>query len=202
MGALNSDRVYRRFAWRPINWSTDQFLLEADGEILAVLRLSTNQMPAELEVGDRRFIMNMFHRRSVCIQVRDKVHESGATPVMTYVGNQLGVGGTIWVHTVNKPRWFRRWYIRRRRGLRLKEPAWPTCIGMWAPDTFQRADGFWFPHYVVTDQDGCLLIRLGSDGSVVTFLPEIVSSTAWTELMVVLALGWLVITRATRQDES
>jgi hypothetical protein len=167
------------FAWRSIDAGRERFLLESDGDILAVFHLGRlDRTLAYLQEGDRTLVLVADGPGGHAIQVRDAARPDSAAPIVTYEANPHGANGVLWLST------------RRLGSLQ------PGEIGSWRPGVHRRSGGFLCPDYVITGRDGHVRMRFGTDGTVTVHDFEATSATSWTELLAVLALGWLLILTA------
>jgi hypothetical protein len=170
------------FAWRSIDAESTRFVLESAGDVLAVLHVGglDDRTVAYLQEGDRCLAVTLDRPGGCTLQVRDTGQPAWAQPIVTYQHNLNGANGALWVSA------------HRLGSLR------PGEIGTWRSSTRRRRNGLLYPDYVITDRDDHVRIRFGTDGSVLVLDLEAISPTCWTELLAVLALGWLLVLTAGR----
>src|SRR6266498_3237797 len=105
------------------------------------------------------------------INVRDST--TGAT-LAFYERGRRGVGGKLQLADGGRLDWMR--------------------LASWRPAIRRNPDGFWRPDYVLADTSGRPLVRFGLDGTILCS-----ARARWDmdkpplELLVVLALGWILI---------
>jgi hypothetical protein len=168
------------FAWRSIDAEATRFVLESAGDILAVLHVGglDGRVLAYLQEGDRCLAITIDRPGGNTLQVRDTGQPAWAQPIVTYQHNPNGANGALWLST------------HRLGSLGMGE------IGTWRSSVRRRRNGLLYPDYVITDRDDHVRIRFSTDGSVLVLDLEAISPTCWTELLAVLALGWLLVLTA------
>jgi hypothetical protein len=191
MTSREADHV---FVWRRPNALMDHFMLKADDETYAYFRfLDQGELLAELEVDLERLVFADTGSSRSAIEVGYAEPDQGATPILSYVPHSRGSGGSFllgngcrldWQPSRRMRVWTQRASMRERPGAR--PPAAPRSgLGC-------RNSG-WHTSYALVDQNGTTLVRFATSGTMVCMFQDIRARTTSTELLAILALGWLLI---------
>jgi hypothetical protein len=208
MNAVDSSRAGRTYTWRRIRALMDHFALEVNGDVLAILRVGgLGGTLAEMDAGERHFLLVADRLRKDGIHVRLVTSPKAARPIVAYEPYLRGAGGKLQLAEGGQLLWLQRrpsWVLWLWSWL-LALPwlsQWAASyrsargLGDWLPDARRRWDGFWRPDYIIVNRNGYVLLRFGTDGTVVSGRWDLSSRTDSPEVLGVLALGWLLITLA------
>ncbi len=160
------------FIWKRVNAITDHFSLQSGDRALALLKIGgLHGVVARLTSEDLALAFVVEGIADRYINVRDST--TGAT-LAFYERGRRGVGGKLQLADGGRLDWMR--------------------LASWRPAIRRNPDGFWRPDYVLADTSGRPLVRFGLDGTILCS-----ARARWDmdkpplELLVVLALGWILI---------
>jgi hypothetical protein len=193
MEMTNSEAGYG-FVWRRPNAFLDHFMLKANDESYAYFRfLDQDKLLAELEVDLEQLVFVDNGSSRPVIEIYYAGSDQGAKPILSYESHLQGTGGYFWLSNGCRLGWqpsrrMREWTQRTRMHERpsARPPASPRS-GLGCKNSG------WHASYALLDQDGTRLVRFGTNGTMVCMLQETRAWTTWTELLAILALGWLLI---------
>ena len=180
-------------AWRRATALMDHFVLVADGEVLAMLKVLGRSQPiAELEAPERRLVFWTSGLSPLSIRVYHAGRENERRPVLSYDPDLRGTGGSFRLGDGGQLRWQRRrrgsHWARRLRAHRRRS-AWTDNSRSSAA---RHRDHLRSSCHVLVNRTGNPLIVFGEDGTVRCFLWDAMTPSSSTELLAVLALGWLL----------